>query len=91
VFLRPDEVYGDPKYSGAPNEARAIDAGRVRALGANENVEDLRRAGMAMVRDRVAAENDELSTGVVQLDEQVAEVVRELYYGWRRGTNREGI
>jgi hypothetical protein len=45
---------------------------------------------MAIVRHRVAAENHELSAGVVQLHQQVAEIVRELDHRRRRGTNRQG-
>ena len=43
-----------------------------------------------MVRHGVSAENHELGAGVVQLDEEVAEIVGELYHRGR-GMNRQGI
>jgi hypothetical protein len=46
---------------------------------------------MAVKRDRVAAQDHECRAGVVQLDQQVAKVLRKLDHVRRPGTQRQGI
>jgi hypothetical protein len=64
---------------------------RIVGVCPNEDVEAFRRAGVAMKRDRVSAQDHELGARVVQLDEKITKVFGQLDHVSRPGTKRHTI
>jgi len=56
----------------------------------DQDVEILGRTGVPVERDRVAAKHYKASACIVQLDKDVAKVVKELDHARVRGTKRTG-
>jgi hypothetical protein len=82
---------GSSAGKDAPKSASAVDQLGVCRVGAHQHVEILRGTWMAMECDGVAAEHHELGTDVVQRNQDVAKIVREIDHRGGHGTNRQGI
>lgn len=59
--------------------------------GSDEHVEILGGAGVSMKRDRVSPQYDELRPRIRKLDQQIAEILRQLDQVGPPGTKRTGI
>ena len=70
---------------------RPIDMRRVCSVRAYEHVQIFGGAGMAVKRHGVTSHHHEVGTRVMELDEEISKVLRELDHVGRPGTERQGI
>lgn len=69
----------------------SIDPLGVFIVGPDQCVEVFRSAGMTVVRDSVTTDDRKGGAGVVELDQEIAKIVRELDHRSRQRTKRIGV